>query len=157
LLRDSEGLFAREIAERLGRSEYAVRRMRARLGLTDAPFNAERFWSLVEKTEYCWLWLGPLDRFGYGLFDHRGQGRAAHRLSYEQKHGPLQSSIEIHHTCRVRRCIRPTHLEPVAGTDHTRVNHPTYDPMTRCKRLIMRLTVAERMELIAFLDAVEAR
>ena len=36
----------------------------------------------------------------------------AHRISYEYFVGPME--YEIDHLCRVRRCVRPEHLEDVS-------------------------------------------
>ena len=79
-----------------------------------------RFWSKVEKTESCWLWTGPTDE-GYGrFFTQRERGGRAHRWSYEHHVGPIPDGLQIDHLCRVRRCVRPDHLEAVTQTENVR-------------------------------------
>ena len=43
----------------------------------------------------------------------------AHRLSYETFVGPIPDGKELDHVCGVRRCVNPSHLEPV--THHENV------------------------------------
>lgn len=83
----------------------------------------ERFWMKVDKNgpipEYnpslgeCWIWTGGPDGKGYGQFGVEGKGKRAHRLSYELLIGPVPDGLELDHLCRVRLCVRPSHLEPV--------------------------------------------
>ncbi len=71
----------------------------------------ERFWARVEKTPACWLWTGSLSSDGYGQMVN--PFHVAHRLSYEMLVGPIPDGLQIDHLCRNRRCVNPTHLEPV--------------------------------------------
>lgn len=72
-----------------------------------------RFWSKVEFTETCWLWKNGT-RNGYGAFSPRhGQSRYAHRWAYEFCVGSIPEGLDLDHLCRVTRCVRPDHLEPV--------------------------------------------
>jgi hypothetical protein len=77
----------------------------------------ERFLSKVNKTDACWLWLGAIDRDGYGRFDrpHDSWGGSAYRFAYEHWVGPLIKGMSIDHLCRVRACVNPAHLEQVSG------------------------------------------
>lgn len=76
----------------------------------------ERFFSWVEQTTTCWLWIGSLDEDGYGRF-RRGQPdfktTSAHRYSYEMAYGPIPTGLQIDHLCRTRNCVWPDHLEAV--------------------------------------------
>lgn len=78
----------------------------------------ERFWSHVEKQPNgCWHWTaGRLD-CGYGTF-YDGRKCLAHRWSYEHFVGPIPPGLEIDHLCRVRRCVNPSHLEPVTHREN---------------------------------------
>lgn len=51
----------------------------------------ERFWSKVDKTGSCWLWLGAKDRKGYGqIWDlPKGRHRKSHRIAWEMVNGPI--------------------------------------------------------------------
>jgi hypothetical protein len=62
----------------------------------------------------CWLWIGKLNRNGYGRFMHPDQRNiVAHRYAYETAVGPIRDGLQLDHLCRVRRCVNPAHLEPV--------------------------------------------
>ncbi len=83
---------------------------------------AERFWSKVQVAPglwECWLWQGSLFPGGYGQFWYDGTNRLAHRVAYELTIGPIEESLELDHLCRVRACVRPTHLEPVTPRVNT--------------------------------------
>ena len=46
-------------------------------------FTESQFWSCVEKTDSCWLWLGRRDDNGYGRVAPTLAGTAfAHRAAY---------------------------------------------------------------------------
>lgn len=72
----------------------------------------DRFWTKVDETATCWLWTGALDSHGYGSIAMGGE-RSAHRLAWKLLRGPIPDGLTIDHLCRVRRCVNPSHLEPV--------------------------------------------
>ena len=78
----------------------------------------ERFWAKVEKTGACWLWTAQTDNQGYGIVSFGGRSRKAHRVAWLMKVGPLPDDLTIDHLCRVRRCVNPTHLEPVTNSEN---------------------------------------
>jgi HNH endonuclease len=72
----------------------------------------------------CWPWRGALDEDGYGHFGKAT--RLAHRAVYEELVGPIPDGHSIDHGCHNRdatcpggrdcthrRCVNPSHLEPV--------------------------------------------
>lgn len=63
-----------------------------------------------EPNSGCWLWIGAVNEFGYGV---TGKGRA-HRISYEQHKGVIPAGLCILHKCDVPSCVNPDHL--FAGT-----------------------------------------
>lgn len=87
----------------------------------------DRFWSKVNKQgpcpEHnpklgrCHLWKAGKDSGGYGAFSIVRNGkrsmRGAHILVFESVHGPVPEGLELDHLCRVRACVRDSHLEPV--------------------------------------------
>ena len=77
-----------------------------------------RFWSLVEKTETCWLWRGPQIPQGYGEFCNQ-KAILAHRFSWQLAHGPIPVGLYILHTCDVPLCVNPDHLW--AGTQQDNI------------------------------------
>jgi hypothetical protein len=82
--------------------------------LSIAPLS-ERFWSLVDKTNTCWLWQHWQDKDGYGLFYRalRDRGSSAGRIvraprvAWELATGtpPPQNRL-IMHTCDTPSCVR---------------------------------------------------
>lgn len=74
-----------------------------------------RFWRLVVKSidpDGCWLFTGKQNR-GYGHFYLPDGSQYAHVFAWEQENGPVPDGMELDHKCRVRHCVRPSHLEPV--------------------------------------------
>lgn len=73
----------------------------------------------------CWLWTGNMQVQGYGCFGtHKERSRwkraAAHKVLWEHVNGPVPEGLELDHLCRVRRCVRPDHLEAVTHTENVR-------------------------------------
>lgn len=77
----------------------------------------DKFWSKVEKGDGCWVWLGAVDKKGYGYVQLRESPvrtvrLSAHRLAWEFTHGPISHPALVvrHYKCDNRRCCNPTHL-----------------------------------------------
>jgi HNH endonuclease len=74
--------------------------------------GASRFYARITVAPSgCWIWMGVLNRKGYGTLG----SRPAHRLSYAMHVGPIPANLQIDHLCRVRRCVNPMHLQPVTA------------------------------------------
>lgn len=69
----------------------------------------------------CWLWMGAIlkgNNAGYGIValgGRKGRKVYVHRLSYVIENGPIPPGLTLDHTCRVRACRNPAHLEPVTN------------------------------------------
>lgn len=72
----------------------------------------ERFWSYVNKTETCWLWIGALHDWGYGIFYVNRDRRLvrAHRYSLELAGIKVPGMKNVCHKCDVPECVNPGHL-----------------------------------------------
>lgn len=116
---------------------YRLRKYNDPLGgrpiiLKDRRPAEERFWKKVDKNgpipDYaphlgcCWVWLAglkrrPLQTDGqYAEFDHG----YAHIFAYESVVGPVPDGLDLDHLCRVRHCVRPSHLDPCPRKENLR-------------------------------------
>lgn len=87
----------------------------------------ERFWARVAPAPSgCWLWTGGRNNRGYGSVWWTGAPLLAHRVAFEALIGPIPAGLTLDHLCHTndsgcaggpacthRRCVNPTHLEPV--------------------------------------------
>jgi hypothetical protein len=68
----------------------------------------------------CWIWLLHTDKEGYGTIWKDGKNYFAHRHYYEMHKGLIPAGLQIDHTCNVRCCVNPYHLDPVTGLENMR-------------------------------------
>jgi len=71
----------------------------------------DRFMDKVmpEPNTGCWLWIGAINRSGYGRFIVNGINKIASRVSYEIHKGDV-GDLKVLHTCDVPACVNPDHL-----------------------------------------------
>lgn len=87
------------------------------MNLFDLP---ERFHQkVIPVTESgCWLWTAGCSR-GYGVYWPKTKIWVyAHRFAYETLRGPIPTSLQIDHLCRVSCCVNPDHLEAVTQREN---------------------------------------
>lgn len=68
----------------------------------------------------CWAWHSTLSDDGYGRMNVRGRWVYIHRFVYEMLVGPIPAGLDLDHLCRVKNCLRPTHMEPVTRGENQR-------------------------------------
>lgn len=108
----------------------------------------EHFWSLVQKTDSCWLWTGRKNRQGYGTVrypDFLGARTvtSAHRMSFALAHGSEPEGLFLCHTCDVPLCVRPDHLFPGTAKDNT------LDAIKKGRRVIIAGGMCRKGHVIA--------
>lgn len=91
----------------------------------------ERFWSKVNKTSSCWLWIASQNGVGYGRFAINRKLKLAHRVAYEMLISKIPKGLVLDHLCRVRHCVNPDHLEPV--THGVNISRGVFSKRTSCK------------------------
>ena len=78
----------------------------------------------THKTDTCWLWIGRLDKYGYGLLgrrkDHELTIYKVHRVAFEIFVRPLLPDECVLHRCDVANCVNPQHLFTGTRTDNHR-------------------------------------
>ncbi|MFG2412276.1 HNH endonuclease signature motif containing protein [Streptomyces goshikiensis] len=92
--------------------------------------STTRFWVKVNKDGpapshspelgCCWLWKLPGGVGGYGSFYLDGRMQTSHRVAYQLEVGDIPQGLVVDHLCRVRNCVRPSHLEPVTPAENNR-------------------------------------
>lgn len=127
------------------RSAYAIKSKACRLKIKrliyetyERPPILQRFWSKVEKTDTCWLWIGSVKKGdGYGHFWDGQKVAHAHRWSYEYfNQCCILPGHQIHHTCKNPACVNPKHLVAVSPQQHSDLgdNGSYQRNQTHCKR-----------------------
>ena len=80
----------------------------------------DRVLDKIDLGHDCWSWLGFVKPNGYGTVGFGQRVLHAHRVVYEAVVGPIPEGLELDHLCRVRHCVNPDHLEPVAHAENMR-------------------------------------
>jgi hypothetical protein len=77
-----------------------------------------------------WLWIGSRSN-GYGKLYWPPRGwQYAHRVVYRAAGGRIATGKHLHHTCGVRSCVNPEHLQVLTNRAHGRITNPG---KTHCK------------------------
>lgn len=86
------------------------------------PADLEHFWSKVDRSGDCWLWLCGLDADGYGQHRLSGYGKIkAHRFACYVQDGPPSAGKPLAlHTCNEPACQRGGHLYWGTNQDNAR-------------------------------------
>ena len=102
----------------------------------EGPEAEERFWLKVNKQgpkrkrmeTRCWTWQAGCLKSGYGHFWMEGKTYKAHRAAWYFTFGKWPSE-DLHHKCKRRECVRPSHLSEVKDKEHNDLHKKEF-----CKR-----------------------
>jgi len=90
--------------------QYRHRRFAFGHGNGHGIFSPEHFWARVEELPtdeaWCRLWLGAVDRKGYGSVNRSTKRTLVHRLAWELTHGPIPDGLWVLHVCDTPACVR---------------------------------------------------
>jgi HNH endonuclease len=70
------------------------------------PRVIEKFWNSIEKTEDCWLWVGPLTTTGTPT----NRNFNPKKLSLEITGMSYPTVRQVYNTCHNKLCVNPDHL-----------------------------------------------
>ena len=77
-----------------------------------------RFWSRVDRTETCWVWIGGRQKradgsLWYGVFCiGHGKSYLAHHVAWIAENGAVPDGLVLRHSCDNPACVRSAHIEP---------------------------------------------
>lgn len=71
--------------------------------------DKSQFLNKINRTDFCWIWEGRKNVFGYGEFTHNKNSVLAHRASYAIYKGDI-GNLFVLHRCDHRDCVNPDHL-----------------------------------------------
>jgi HNH endonuclease len=90
--------------------------------LAPGPSDIVRFYVKVDEPNAngCRLWNRSVDANGYGQFHLADRTVKAHLVAWAIERGEFPDGLEPDHTCNVRRCIAPIHVEWVTHEENVR-------------------------------------
>jgi hypothetical protein len=91
----------------------------------------EQIYCKIKKRGDCWVWTGNPDHEGYATVVIKGRRRKLHRVVYALLKGDIPPGMHLHHKCRVKVCVRPSHLQLVTRREHGLI-HAADNRKIRC-------------------------
>lgn len=73
---------------------------------------------IPEPNSGCWLWIGQVDKHGYGRVTYRGVRSTAQRASFQRFKGSIPSGFQVDHKCFNPSCVNPDHLQAVTKSQN---------------------------------------
>jgi hypothetical protein len=80
------------------------------------------FWenTIPEPNTGCWLWMGCVNRDGYGGIRVDGRTLGTHRFAALLTFGPIPDGLVVMHRCDNPPCVNPAHLRLGTDSDNAR-------------------------------------
>ena len=90
--------------------------------------------TIPEPNTGCLLWLGWLNKDGYGMVRPPGtrQAMLAHRWTWIETFGPIPEGLTVDHRCRMRSCVEVRHLQLVTAVENTHLVAVRRSACPRC-------------------------
>jgi hypothetical protein len=84
----------------------------------------ERLLQKISISDGCWLWKGAHAN-GFGIISMHNKNIGVHRLVWKLATGRKpRPGYQILHTCKVRNCVRPSHLFERLPKDPALIKQP---------------------------------
>ena len=96
---------------------------------------------VVNSDTGCWEYTGCIQKNGYGRLKVNGKNVLAHRFSYEYFVGPLDSELEICHSCNCKKCVNYEHMRQDTRSSNT------IDKLKAKNHCIQKLSIDEVIEI----------
>lgn len=70
----------------------------------------------------CWHWTGQVHKAYGRVYANGSTDKPAHVVMHECLNGPVEQGMVVHHECRVKTCVNPSHLRVLTKADHSRLH-----------------------------------
>ena len=91
----------------------------------------------IDPVTGCWRWTGSHFSSGYGNIRVNGKTKSVHRTAFEVYHGTIDPLLVVKHSCDVKDCFNPDHINQGTISENTTEAHQrgqiTAEHMRKCR------------------------